>query len=233
MSNEETYEGESGLLTDYVGVIIDSWFQANDRFGGMQLCLKQTTDNELTPEFTEMINCGKQWQTMDGGLTVESSEGKTKFHNNSRIQEFVGTAIKLGAGPVLMERGPAQEASVWLGLSFKWGEVKKEYTVTDEATGQPKSGVSSYNMPVEFLGVSEVDGGTAAGGNGAVPAEPSESVIASLDPTLVEELRAARLSSTTHHEFVDKAVSLTGVAGNTTLVGAIADEDQLWNELGE
>jgi hypothetical protein len=48
---------------------------------------------------------------------------------------------------------------------------------------------------------------------------------------MIQQLKVCRGASANHGEFVDKAILLTGVAQNDTLIKAIADETQLWKEL--
>lgn len=237
--NDKDYDGESGLLTDYTGTIIDAWFQANDRFGGTQLCLKQSTDNPLTPEWTENFNIGGQWETLDGGLTVENTVNpdKTAFNKNSRVSKLFDAVTLLGVRSVFKERDVSpQEAKGWVGLKFKWTEHSEgQRTIIDRETQESRVVNPSYNLPTEYLGVDEAvaaGGGAAAASTPSNPAAAATSSLEGLDDDLVTALRDARSASTSHHDFVDKAVALTGVAGNTTLITAIADEDKLYKELG-
>lgn len=225
MSNAETFLGESGLLTGYEGTVIEAWFGVDTKFGGTRLYLKQSTNVAAHPEWTENFSVGGAWQSLDGGLTVDNTEDATKkkFHQNSRVQKFINRCFELGMGELLASRGVAQDSRIWLGCSFAWDEVQEPYTMTDPDTKQKVSGVSRYNMPSAFLGA-----GTSASSPGAAS---SGSVLDTLDSGLVEQLREARAKATTHGDFVDATVGLTGVSGNGKLIAAIADEDQLYKEL--
>lgn len=225
--DEEWPEPESGMLTGYVGTVVDAWFAANERFGGTQLNLKQTTDSPSSPEWTEQINCGDQWESFDGGITIENKENadKANVHANSRYGEFQAAIMAIVPREILKGKGGPLNAKTYMGLTFKWSEVKKEYSVKDKVTGEQKTGVSSYNMPSAYLGEGAVT-------SSAAPSATSSSGLDGVDDALAASIREAKAASTTHSEFVDKAISLTGVVGNDMLVKAIADENGLWKELG-
>lgn len=233
MVSREDFDTESGLLTDYEGEVVDAWFAVDDKFGNTQLYLKQATDSATVPEITERFSVGGAWKSFDGGKTVENSENpdKTKIHESSRygllIRRCSDTVDKGGLDMLdfFIDRGHTpREAAMWQGLRFSWAQVEKDYTMKND-DGTTRAGISKYNLPVAFLG---------AEGSGAVAASApaaSSGVLDGLDDALVASLKAARAESGSHGEFVDKAVGLTGVLGNDTLIKAIADETQLWKEL--
>jgi hypothetical protein len=233
----ESYETESGLLSDYVGEVTDAWFGTGEKFGNTQLFLKQTTDSTSTPEITEKLTTGNQWASYDGGKTVENTEypDKVKFNKNSRMGQFIDRLGQLGAFDVMMERGPTQAAATYIGLRLRWESVSKEYTMDDpDNPGKKKSGTSNYNLPVEFLGVADGTPTTITSSpTSSSSREPTgtPSILSTLSDDLVQQLAAARADSATHHEFVDKAMTLTGVRENVSVIQALADENQLWKEL--
>lgn len=225
---EEWPQPESGLLTGYVGVVTDAWFAANDRFGSVQLNLKQTTDSPSSPEWTEQLNVGDQWESFDGGKTIENKENadKKNVHANSRYGEFQAAILACGT-PIsaLVGKGGPLVAETYLGLSWKWDEVSKDYDVKDRETGEQKKGTSHYNMPSEYLGEGAVP-------SSADPEAGSTSVLDGLPDVLVTGLTEARAASGSPAEFIDKAIGLDGVVGNDILVKAIADES-LYKELSQ
>lgn len=231
MSREE-FDTESGLISDYVGEVIDAWFAVDDKFGNTQLYLKQTTDQPSVPEITERFSVGGAWRSFDGGVTIENAENpdKTKIHESSRYGQLIRRVmddLPQEAGDTIAARGNPRTAATWIGTRWRWGQVAKDYTMKQD-DGTVTKGTSKYNMPVEFLGMA---------GEGAAPSSPTASTATStldglgLSDEMVASLREVRAASATHGEFVDKAVGLTGVLGNDTLVKAIADESQLWKEL--
>lgn len=229
MASKEDFDTESGLLTDYTGEVVDAWFAVDEKFGNTQLYLKQTTDSIAVPEITERFSVGGAWKSFDGGKSVENTENpdKTKIHESSRYGQLIRRCSDdLKMIDFFIERGfTPRQSEMWLGLSFQWEQIAKDYTMKED-DGTVKSGTSKYNLPCAFLGGTD---GVVAETNGAAPA--ASGVLDGLSDELVEGLKLARVESPTHAVFVDRAVTLTGVLGNDTLIKAIADETQLWKEL--
>lgn len=219
---------ETGLLTGYTGTVTDAWFAPNERFAGWQLMLKQTTDSALHPEWTEQLRVGEQWESFDGGQTIENKDNpeKKNVHMNSRYGEFQTRMIECGVTPQqLRAKGTPREAKTWVGFVITWGEVSKDYSM--EREGKQVEGKSRYNMPVAV----QAESGATIFTNAPVQSTGQSSALDGVSEELATALREARAASSSHSEFVDKAIGLTGVVGNDTLVRAIADENGLWKEL--
>lgn len=235
--SREDFDTESGLLTDYEGEVVDSWFAVDDKFGNTQLFLKQSTDSATVPEITERFSVGGSWKSFDGGKTVENQENpdKTKIHESSRygllIRRCSDTVDKGGLDMLdtFIERGHSpREAAMWLGLRFSWAQFEKPYTMKQE-DGTKTEGISKFNLPVAFLGA---EGNPTSGGStSSDQASAPSTALDGLSDELVAQLKETRQAASSHGEFVDKAIGLTGVLGNDTLVKAIADENILWKEL--
>lgn len=222
MGNEETYELTSGLLDDYDAEVEDAWFGTHPKFGNGQTAIlywKMKTDDDETPEVEGMFSCGADWESLDGGKTVEHPKGKTKFSNQSAIGTLIARAIELGAGPTLMARGPAQHAEVWVGMRF---HMKRETYTYRIQGGEEKTG--ERLLPEKYLGAEGTD-------TTASPAEPKTSALEGMDEALVTTLREMKTSTANHSAFVDAAMELTSVTSNPTLVMALAAPDGLYAEL--
>lgn len=230
--SREDWGTESGLVTNYVGEVVDAWFAVDEKFGGTRLYLKQTTDNASVPEITENFSVGDKWESYDGGKSIENKDDPTKkkMHASSRYGKLITRVfdeLPAEAGDLIASRGDARTAEVWLGTRWRWEEVSSDYTMKQD-DGTTKSGTSRYNMPVEFLGTSDAP---AAASGGAVNESTGVLESLGLSDDLTAALRAARSESQSHAEFLDKAIALDGVVGNDTLVRALADESQLYKEL--
>lgn len=227
--NAESYELSSGLVDDFDCEILDAWFATDGRYNNGQTTLlfwKASTDDTDHPMLDEgeaiRFATGADWESLDGGKTVEHPSGKTKFNNQSAIGTLIARAVELGAGPALMARGPAQHAEVWVGLKF---HMKRE-TYTSKFQGKEEQ--RERLLPVEFLGSSGENGAPAA----AAPSAPAKaSMLDDLDPALRETLKGLKANSASHGTFVDAAMELTEVTANTTLVMALATPDGLYAEL--
>lgn len=225
----ETWELTSGLPDDFNVEVTDAWFATDSRYNNGQTTIlfwKGTTDHDEMPEMDGEIRfaCGADWESLDGGLTVEHPKGKTKFNNQSAIGNLIARAIELGAGGALMAKGTAQEASVWVGT--KWHMKREGYDYQIQG-GEKKHG--ERLLPDAYNGA-DGEGGTSEAKTSA-PEKGTDSILGDLDPALVETLKKAKADTANHMAFVDAAMELTEVTGNSTLVMALAAEDGLYQEL--
>lgn len=231
--NEESFEGETGLLDDYDATIVEAWFAPDQRFSN-NLCLqfKLLVDAEEggePEEIEELWSCGPDWESMDGGETAEHPKGKGKFNKASKVQRMISSAVEAGAGPVLAGRGTAMEAKIWNGLRFHFKRTSYDYTY------QGAEGKSQVLGMRAFLGEEDAASSSPSGSGSSGSAEPkpaAASALDGLDSEVVEALKTAKAEAgDSHNSFVDKAMELTAVTSNPTLMVAIADPDGLWKEL--
>lgn len=224
---EESYELTTGLLDDFDCEVLDAWWATDARYNNGQTALlfwKVATDDEDAPEDeSSRWAAGADWESLDGGKTVEHPKGKTKFNVNSQVGNLISRAIELGAGPTLMERGPAQSAEIWVGLKF---HMKRE-EFTFNIQGEERKG--NRLLPTAFYGVGDGTPLTSAGS--AESAAPAASALEGVDEGVVAALRKVKAETGSHSAFVDAAMELTEVTGNTSLVMALALPDGIYNEL--
>lgn len=229
---KDSYEPDSGgLLDHYVGTIEDSFFGTDSRYNNGETLLMfwhMRTDNPDVPEVDERFSCGGGWETFDGGKTAENSQGKTRFHPSSLYGKILQRCVKdFDIRDLLEERGDSYEAKIWDGLVFEMGREDIDYG--------GDIGKRERLLPQRFVGLAGSESPPEAEKPVQAESEPAgENVgelLASLPADLVEQLRAARQDATSHVQFVDRCMDLTGVVGNDRLVRAIAVEDQLWKEL--
>lgn len=222
-ATEESYAGETGLIDDFDCEVLDAWWATDARYNNGQTSLlfwKVATDDPDYPEDeSSRWAAGADWESLDGGKTVEHPKGKSKFNVNSQVQALISRAVELGAGSTLMGRGPAQAAEIWVGLKF---HMKRE-EFTFNIQGEERKGFRL--LPTAFYG--EGDGTVAAAENEA----PAASALEGLDDGIVEALRKVKAETGSHSAFVDAAMELTEVAGNTSLVMALALPDGIYKEL--
>lgn len=229
---KDSYEPDSGgLLDHYVGTIEDAFFGTDSRYNNGETLLMfwhMRTDNPDVPEVDERFSCGGGWETLDGGKTAENSQGKTRFHPSSLYGKIIQRCVKeFEIRDLLEDRGESYEAKIWEGLVFEMGREDIDYG--------GEIGKRERLLPQKFAGLAgsetsppgEKPAQVESGGNG----ETVAALLESLPDDLVEQLRAARQESSSHVQFVDRCMDLTGVVGNDILVRAIAVEDLLWKEL--
>lgn len=228
MTNAETWETTSGLADDFDCTVIDAWWATDPRYNNGQTALLfwkiETDDESVGDEFKDggiRFSAGADWESLDGGETVEHAS-KTKFNKNSGVGQLIVRAIELGAGDALMERGPSQRANVWVGTSWHMKSEEQEFTIQGETKKRDRL------LPDKFLGA---DGEGAPTSSGTSEAEEPAAPSIDLDPALRETLVKIKADTPSHNAFVDKAMELTEVQGNVTLVTAIATPDGIYKEL--
>lgn len=223
---DDTWTTDSGLTSDYEGTVVDAWFaiDANYNKDAVLLFLQFETDIEATPVVTERYNCGPDWQSFDGGKSVQHPT-KHKFNKNSQVGILVDKVAGL-AGDVMRERGPATNAGTWIGTKWFMEAVTRKGTRRD--TGEEWE--STKNYPSKFLGVAEAGEAGATVGNGT--SGPSGDLLSTLDPHLVAQMEVLA-NTLTHAEWVDKMMEVDGVLANDKLVAALVDESGLYASLKE
>lgn len=221
MTLDESYLGDSGYFTDYVGTVEDAYFGPSEKGDAdlLYLFLEMKTDSPDRPEHTERYSLGKGWVTDDGGETVRHEEGKKKFNRRFSTYQsgWLDNAVKLlvdaGLAEEFASRGPATQADVWKGTSWQIGEHSETYQrwnreakkpmVDDD--GKPVMATSRTNVPVALISLnSGSEGGSAVG----VPTNGSR---ASVDLSWADEetlgkLREVARSTRSRDAFLDRAL---------------------------
>lgn len=236
----DPFKGESGFKDDYDGVVEEAWFAAGDY--GVNLHLKIIADDG--EEVENRYPTGPDWETFDGGDTVEHPKGERKgFNKNTRYFQLIGTAMGLeGVEGLLRERSRALDgkgpkaAALWKGLKFHWNVMTESKTFKDKDTQEKVTKDVSTVLPTAFLGTSEGSVPTATPAASApaaspgtpvasaeVPAPASDSTQA-IPPNLLVPLKAAAKQAATFTEFADAAMEVPGVLENNDVMGKIVDE---------
>lgn len=153
----DPWKTSSGLKDDYDGLVTDAYFAQDVQYNRMQLHL--TVLAEDGDEVDLRYNTGAEWQTFDGGATVEHPKAKW-FNTNSAMGKLVTAGIG-AAEDVLRKRtaeygglGP-KAAGIWKGLRFHWEVDSSSGTMTDPETGKERSFTSNVTVPTAYLGEGE------------------------------------------------------------------------------
>jgi hypothetical protein len=228
---EELWGTDSGLVTDYEGVIADAFFQLNSesQFGDPQTQLRlkfATTDDKVVEE---RWNCGPDWVSNDGGETVTHPGGKKKFNQNAQAGKFVKAAMEAMLQELTIDdlkaRGAPTTAKTWLGLRFFMEATTS--SGKNRTTGEDWS--STKNYPTKFMGMGEETSGEVGVGTVAlIPSDPLERLTG--DNVAKVTLLAKTLP---FGEWLDKVMEVEGVLGNDELVALLPDESGLYTTLRE
>jgi hypothetical protein len=202
---------------EYVGTITDAFFGTDSRVNNGQttMCFLKfkVENNPEFPELTEQYSCGGDlnlWKTTDGGQTVSRQDGKDKsFNAKSKYMELIQRAVQLGMRPQLDARGGPLKAAAWVGFRLHMGTETRNYG--------GEIGVKPIKLPLEWL----------AEPTGKTITDPAHVAAPTVEPAVDAELHTKLVAAAKTHEylkFVDAALELPGVAGDDSLVAALADE---------
>lgn len=198
--SDESWETTSGLLDDFDGEVVESYFGYNPQYGGGDTLLLNWKVKTAEGDQDLLISCGKKWETVDGGKSAQRTDGgKEQFVKTSHYGMILERVKKLGAIDVLRTRGRATEADLWTGTRWHFKREKVSYG--------GEIGDKEKVMPVDFLG----EGAGASGGNGG-------QTTSSLDPTLKASILAlaseCKGADKPYDVFLTNAYQIEGVDGN-------------------
>lgn len=205
----DEFDTDKGVKDDYIGTILEAYFQAGDN-GDTSLVLKKLAEDG--DEVEDRYRCGNEWASFDGGETIEHAT-KQKINASSQLALLVEKAMACGAEAAIRERsgGMGQRtAKLWPQLKFHWSVVSSPYSFKDRETGEPISGTSYKSYPDEYLGIDESTGESpGVDKSDEAPAE----VIAKL---------SVLAKTKTYSEWVDAALLIDYVRDN--MVTALSNE---------
>lgn len=237
MVDQSDWGTESGLLENFIITVEESYFTTDARYNSGETLLLRWKGHAVDADTGEQVlfgkdedeevgevsfPCGGGWLTNDGGETAEHDSGRAKkgFNKNSAYGKVIDRALgDFNLGQVLMDRGRPQEAKVWVGLKFLM-----KYEETDYGG---EIGKRSRLMPVSFEG--EADGGAAVPSTAAAPTTETANVPS--NQVLEDQVKAIAAASSTHSEFLDKALEVEGVSDDPVLLERVVDEAGLYAEV--
>lgn len=239
-SSYETTDG--GFVPEFDGTVREAIFTYKNEYQGGEACLLELMvepSEDDAPEFGEYLEdglfsiiytCGKGWEPADKGATVQHESGqRRKFASQSGMGLLVNHALELeGVEKVLMERGPATQADVWIGLKFRFED--KKFT-SKNRDGDPIEW--TRRLPVEFHGVDEGEQESKpaakkapakkAPAKKAEPVETDEDEGYALSPKVKGQLRAIAARVGDHDEFMEAAFAEVTLDDDGET--AVADEE--------
>jgi hypothetical protein len=222
---DESWETETGLLDEYTGTIVRSWFATDARYqDGAVILLHweiQTTDPD-TPEVLEKFPVGGGWDSPDGGTSVVHEKGKQKFNKNSIYGKIVdrvtsSDGVLHDVAAVVRGRGRPTNASIWDGLTFQFKREEFDYG--------GDIGKKSRVMPIKFLGENAQPAlALAPSTTTEAPAPAAAPVTSDVDPVVLAKLTNAAKASDSHQAFLDAAMEIDGVTTNNDLMAQLVDD---------
>lgn len=244
-TEDDEFTLESGIKSDYDGVVLDGWFGTREQTGNaLNLFLKIKADDG--EEVERRYSCGDDWASFDGGKTAEHPS-KTHFNNNSNIGRLVSAVMSIAEAEVrarsaeLNKLGP-RHAGLLVGFKFHWEAFEDSFTPrATESEPEPKKQEFFRVLPTAFLGIEGTSNPTAAtaqeaapaataagtetaGGEAAAGNAPGDSgPLSTVDPSTAAQIKVLAKSKT-YPEWVDAVMGLTGVIENATLMVALGDE---------
>jgi len=155
---------DGGFVPEFDGVVREATFCFKNEYQNGEACLLELLvepSEEDAPEFGDYLEdglfsiiytCGKGWEPADKGATAQHESGRArKFNSGSGMGLLLNSALELdGVEDVLMERGPATQADVWVGMKFRI-----EDKVFEGKNNDGEKFTYTRRLPTEFHGVDE------------------------------------------------------------------------------
>lgn len=238
---------ETGLLTNYVGVVEDAWFTFDPVYNNgdtliMKWKMKTDQPGDLE-EWTEGWPVGKDWKTLDSGKTAEHPQGQNRsFNQASQFAKVLAKLNELGAIEQLkgMGRRDPRVAATFVGIKVRMEPVVvgKNMKTNNDVT---------KNLPVVFYGVEGVGGGVgstpqqtqqtttltppvAAPTNGTNGQTDVDIELAGL-PINIQEAIKAFAKSMNHSDWCDAVLATDPVPTKLNVVMALSNETGLYTRL--
>lgn len=246
----DTYELSAGLHDDTNVKVEFATFRTDPQYnnGKTLLLVLAMTPDDGTDTFEHMLSIGGDWQTPDGGFTVQHpSSAQRKFNKTSNYGKWLTACEALPAlWDVITDRGPATDARVWEGLRFHVSVHEEERTFNGETTTRP------VMLPDVFLGV---EGASVVGQRPQPQQLTQQPATATPAMTPQERIAAARAaaaskpaqqsnlgladeqhaqlvtlaqSSSDHQDFLIKALDLDWVIADDELMTTLGDPDSFY-----
>lgn len=179
----------SGLREAYDFTILTASFGTDQSYNnGQTYLLILSGMDEAGEESTEMLSCGADWESDDGGFTVHHPK-KKQFDRNSVLGKwcsYAGDAMETSNSDYLFDKNPL-EAAIWNDTKWRLEEREVGNAFTDRKTGKEVAARTRL-VPVAFLGL---DSSVVGGSSPATPAVAPVAAPASPAPADMSARRAA------------------------------------------
>lgn len=213
MTNDYADEWDlgSGLSLDgATATVTDMEFGYNNNIGAGITCANFTLETDDGEIIEQSFSVGGKNEANADGTILEGSGKINKRSNYGLLLQSVMDVID-NPGEVI---GRVRATEGWIGTTWVWGTVDME--TRNPATGETKK--SSKFIVTEYLG-READGGKGDGKSKGKSKPKSKSDVT--DDPMWDELVQMATDADDHDTFVDAALELDGVEGNSALQRAI------------
>ena len=208
----------SGLPDDFDGRIVGCSFIHDAKVGGGATLIAAVNIERFDGEgeYEQRYTFPRGW-TEIGGQTATHESGATRINNRSQYGEFCLRALDLVPGDVA-DGIDILSAKSWVGLTFHWNQIRKDYEFNSRDTGELVKGTSERLFPTGYVADAQVDVAstpymTLSGGGYAV----------SVPESLGEQVKNLA-KSVPYAAFASAVFALPGGTDHDDLVTAVADE---------
>lgn len=235
----DPFKGDTGLFSG-LGRIDSVYF--GKQGNAINLSANITIVDEAGDTHEQFYGVGSEWQSFDGGESIEHPKGENKsFNNQTPYFDFITSAMDAGAADEMRRRnrelynnhGPMHGA-FWKDLTFDFEVLERSIRRPNEE-GVWVNAVGNRVLPTKFHGVQE---GTSATKHGDSPASSNRTVSGSQPTTVNDGLGLSEVDRTkiqvlakakSYPDWVDAVSELTDSSGesmfsNAPLMQALADE---------
>ena len=227
MARSDAYDQESsGGLAGFEFTVEDAYFAPDPAYtekAGVEVLFLHwvgTSDADghemmSADGFHPKFSVGPDWQTLDGGKTIQHPRGNAKVGKSyGRMLKIAAEATKEleGTPEDFLEHGDFRDARIWIGTRWYMDEVERDFG------GQ--IGKRSELMPVKFLGFANKPSG---GSGGSAQTSGQQDSQAAASGGLREQIENLARALDDFDEFKRAALSLPGVTADADLMMAVME----------
>lgn len=247
MSDELFDLGDGLPLSDANATIVGAEFRFDTEYSADAVVLAFTfqPDEDGVEEQTQLYSVGKNFEPLDGGSEVGHTSGKhVKISKQSNYGKFMRAAQECeGFADVARELGANTHAAEWW-IGTRWHLTTEEFEVKNPSKPDQPAKIRTIIIPDEFLGLADGEDGDdgeeasepasrpakkAAAKKGAAKKKVAAKVSNPLDELaeqeggeeLIQTLRDLADTCEDHESFMEAAMDVDGVAGNSAAEKAI------------
>lgn len=214
-----SWDTKTGLPDDFDFIIKGASFGYREEYNRGESALLVWSGESPDEDADEIIfPLGKGWEVIDEGASVQHPK-RRQFIDVSFMGMLINRVVK-ELGIDMKSRGPATDASVWVGLGF---HMKREKFEFGSGIMEEKGGKTEHLMPVAVIAGKGKK--AAAGKKAKATEEETETTEApEIDAALLKKLTNLAKAMGMVGKFQEAAMNISEVTADEKLMAEVLDD---------